>query len=96
MKKTLLLTFFIALSISFFSQNLRDTVISIPFANFSYSPQIPGGDFAKRFGFTNNVGINIGIKTAKNWQFEFEGNFLFSKNIREKTFYRFFKHQKDI
>lgn len=89
MKKTLLLAFFIALSISLFSQNLRDTTISIPFANFSYSPQIPGGDFAQRFGFTNNVGINIGLKTAKNWQFEFEGNFLFSKNIREKNILSF-------
>jgi len=89
MKKTLLFIFFIAWSISFYGQNLKDTIISIPFANFSYSPQIPGGDLAKRFGFTNNIGINIGIKTAKNWQFELEGNFLFSKNIREKNILSF-------
>ncbi len=83
MKKYLLLTFFFYLSLTLISQNLRDTTILIPFVNFSYSPQIPGGDFAKRFGFTNNIGINIGFKTAKNWQLELEGNFLFSKNIKE-------------
>ena len=89
MKQYLFATLLFTLSLTFFSQNLRDTTIAIPFANFSYSPQIPGGDFAKRFGFTNNVGINIGFKTAKNWQFEFEGNFLFSKNIKEQNILTF-------
>lgn len=70
-------------TLTFCAQNLKDTIISIPFINLSYSPQIPGGDFGKRFGLTNSVGVNFGIKTAKNWQIEFEGTFLFGNNVKE-------------
>lgn len=85
MKKLYLITFLIVTSTCLFSQNLRDTIINIPFINLSYSPQVPGGDFGKRFGLTNNIGLNFGIKTAKNWQFELEGNFLFGNNVKEDS-----------
>lgn len=84
-----ILFFFGALTVS--SQNLKDTIISIPFINLSYSPQVPGGDFAKRFGITNNIGLNFGIKTATNWQFELEGTFLFGNNIKEDSLLDFLK-----
>lgn len=85
MKKLYLFAFLFIFTISFSAQNLRDTIISIPFINLSYSPQIPGGDFAKRFGLTNNIGLNFGVKTAKNWQIEFEGNFLFGNRVKEDS-----------
>jgi len=85
MRRIFLFPFFLAVAFTSFSQNLNDTIISIPFVSLSYSPQIPGGDFAKRFGFTNNIGLNVGIKTANNWLFELEGNFLFSKNVKEDS-----------
>lgn len=91
MKKLYLIIFFSILTTSLFAQNLKDTVIRIPFINLSYSPQIPGGDFGKRFGLTNNIGLNFGIKTAKNWQFEFEGNFLFGNKIKEDSLLDFLR-----
>ncbi len=67
------------------AQNLRDTIISIPNINLSYSPQIPGGDYGKRFGFTNNIGLSFGIKTAKNWTIDLEGGFLFGNKLKEDS-----------
>lgn len=90
-KKLVLLLSFITLSILLSAQNLKDTVITIPFINLSYSPQLTGADFGKRFGLTNNVGLNVGIKTAKNWIFELEGNFLFGKKIKEDSILNFLK-----
>lgn len=88
MKKYIIILFLLNFTIVN-AQNLRDTIIGIPFFNLSYSPQIPAADYAKRFGFTNNIGLNIGIKTGKNWQIELEGNFMFGNKIKEDTILKF-------
>lgn len=82
-KKLLIIFSLLLFTLIASAQNLKDTIISIPFVNLSYSPQIPGGDFAKRFGLTHSVGLNFGVKTAKNWIFEFEGTFMFGKTVKE-------------
>lgn len=84
-KKLIFIFSFSILTVVVGAQNLKDTIISIPFINLSYSPQIPGADFGKRFGFTNSIGLSAGVKTAKNWTFELEGSFLFGKNIKEDS-----------
>ncbi len=86
-----LLCFSFLIFLNGFAQNLRKEGLSIPFFGLSYSGQLPGGDFGKRFGFTNNVGINFGVKTAKNWQFEFEGCFLFGNKIKEDSIIDFIR-----
>lgn len=91
MKKLLYISLLLLGTLTVNGQNLKDTIISIPFLNLSYSPQLTGGDFGKRFGFTNSVGLNFGIKTAKNWQFEVEGTFLFGNSIKEDSLLDFLK-----
>jgi len=91
MKQYLIYFIFILFTSVSFGQNLNDTLLNIPFINLSYSPQIPGGDFAKRFGLTNSIGLNFGLKTGKNWQFEFEGTFLFGNNIKEDNILDYLK-----
>ena len=66
-----------------FGQNIRDTVISAPLFSASYAFQIPGGNLSERFGVNNNIGFSAGIKHHSNWQFEVEGTFFFSSNVKD-------------
>lgn len=70
---------------TFKAQNIRDTTILAPVISASYAVQLPMLDMAKNFGINSCLGLNGGIKTAKNWQYEIEGGFLFSKNIKIST-----------
>jgi hypothetical protein len=40
---------------------------------------------SKSFGLNSSLGVNGGVKTAKNWQFELDGTFMFSKNVKVST-----------
>lgn len=56
---------------------------SIPFLYATYAAQMPGGNWAKQFGFSNEIGGGLGIKTKNNWMFSGEGTYLFGNNIKE-------------
>lgn len=64
------------------SKNLRDSSESIPFIKFQYSYLLPSGDFEDTYDQANVVGASFGFKTASNWQFELEGNFMFGAAIK--------------
>lgn len=74
---------FILSTVCSFGQNIRDTVISAPLFCASYAMQIPGADLSERFGINNNIGFSAGVKHHSNWQFEVEGTFFFSSNIKD-------------
>lgn len=44
--------------------------------------QMPGGDMAEYFGNSFNVGLGAAYKTSNNWRFGFDGQYLFSDNIK--------------
>ncbi len=67
------------------AQNIKDNCIFAPVFNTTYAVQFPLLDMSKSFGVNSNLGFSGGVKTAKNWQFELEGGFLFSKNVRVGT-----------
>lgn len=83
--KKLILSIILLTTTFLHAQNIRDTSILAPVISASYALQIPLLDMAETFGINSNIGVNGGVKTAKNWQFELEGTFLFSKNIKIPT-----------
>lgn len=64
------------------SKNHRDSSESIPFIRFQYAHLLPSGDFEETFDNSNSVGGAFGFKTASNFQFEIEGNFMFGSRIK--------------
>ncbi len=58
------------------------SVENIPFVRFQYSYHAPAGDFEARYGNSNEVGGAFGFKTIKNWLFEIEGGYHFTKQVK--------------
>lgn len=44
--------------------------------------QLPGGDMAKRYGFSMTGGTGVSFKTSSNWLFETEFNYLFGGDVK--------------
>ncbi len=85
LKLILLICCFLFCKTRYSAQNIKDTSIFAPVFNTTYAVQFPLLDMNKSFGVNSNLGFSGGVKTAKNWQFELEGSFLFSKNVRVGT-----------
>jgi hypothetical protein len=67
-----------------FSQaSLKDSSIFITEVKMSYAAFLPGADLADRFGFANNLGLDVTLKTKSEWTFGLQGTFIFGENIRE-------------
>lgn len=64
------------------NENEATSAENIPFIRFQYSYAAAGGDLESRFGNINSVGGAFGYKTKTNWEFEVEGNYLFSRDVR--------------
>lgn len=71
------------------SQNTEETkneekteAESIPFIRFQYNYSAAGGDMENRYGNIHSVGGAFGYKTKSNWEFEIEGNYMFSRNVK--------------
>lgn len=69
---------------SAFSQRARSDTssVTIPMIYGFYGYQWPGGDMAERFGSNSTVGPGFMVKTASNWIFGAEYNFLFGSNVK--------------
>lgn len=52
-------------------------------ASFSYSALLPVGELAKRFGFCNNIGLNLSYKVGNNWLIGVEGAYIFGSRVKE-------------
>ncbi len=77
--------FILLISLSFISkaQRLTDSCITAPYVSINFSGYIPFADMATRFGNCFAAGGTIGYKTKKNWFFELDFNYLFSRNVKE-------------
>jgi hypothetical protein len=92
MKYILLLVFFIA-SLGVNSQrNVKDSSISTPLVGIHYNAMWPGGDLAERYGFWNHIGISVGHKTATNWYYGLDANFMFGEKLNVENM---FAHLQD-
>lgn len=73
----------IILLLPFSIQAQLDSAIALPMVGIHIGGQLPGADMADRFGLNLNAGGHFMYKTKRNWLFSIEGNYLFSKNIKE-------------
>lgn len=87
--KTLKFLFILAFcswsAMSVFGQNkVNDTTLKIPMFYASYAFQYPGGDLADRFGVNSCITGGFQWKTASNWIFGGDFNFIFGNIIKDE------------
>jgi hypothetical protein len=65
------------------SQRVKsDSAVSIPMFYGFYGYQWPGSDMADRYGSNSTIGPGFMVKTASNWIFGAEYNYLFGSNVK--------------
>ncbi len=86
--KQLFLSLCLLLSVGAFAQKkpgvdtmVKDTAVGTFLVRVSYAAQVPTGDYAKRFGFTNHIGGSFAYKTRSNWIFSLGGHYVFGNNV---------------
>lgn len=84
MKKHLLFIL-IALVSKHFAQLTYDSSLTFPYFQIHGSLQMPGGDLKTRFGNNASVGGAFVYKLSNNFLFTIEGNYFFSKNVKENV-----------
>ncbi len=60
---------------------VKDTAVGTFLVRASYVAQIPVGDYADRFGFTNHIGGSFAYKTRSNWLFSLGGYYIFGNSV---------------
>lgn len=88
MKSRKIALIFFALSLAVISsavgqKSIRDSTISLSFLNVSYGGYSPGGDMARRFGFTSLIGGEVGYKLKNNFYGYTGAKFLFGADVKE-------------
>lgn len=62
---------------------LSDSAVTIPMFYGFYGYQWPGAELAERFGSNSTIGPGFMLKTASNWLFGAEYNYLFGSNVQD-------------
>ncbi len=62
--------------------DIRDSTIAAFVPHVSYSYQFPGGDIVDRYGDNSTIGIGLRYKTAKNFIYSIDVNFIFGNDIK--------------
>ncbi|GIV26809.1 MAG: hypothetical protein KatS3mg027_0623 [Bacteroidia bacterium] len=82
--KIIAFTFFLhLLYLKNVAQLTYDSSLTFPYFQFHASFQIPYGDLSKRFGNNMSVGGSTIYKLKSNYLFAIDGNYFFSKNVKE-------------
>jgi hypothetical protein len=80
--RILITSLILLFSLKSFSQgSFKDTTVSIPMIYGFYGYQWPGGDMKERFGSNSTIGPGFMWKTAGNWIWGAEYDFLFGQNV---------------
>ncbi len=66
-------------------QSIADSSIHFASLNLVYRGQVPGGDFADRFGFTSILGFEAGYKFDSNWYVQGGFSFMLNSPSREDS-----------
>mgnify|MGYP007022320032 CR=1 FL=1 len=62
----------------------KDTAVGSVLFRVAYAAQVPVGDYADRFGFTNHIGASVGFRTKSNWIFSLGGYYIFGVGVAGK------------
>ncbi|MFK8038075.1 MAG: hypothetical protein AB8B74_07285 [Crocinitomicaceae bacterium] len=68
-------------------RDLKSESVFTPIYGLTYKASLPGGDFAKRWGFSNALGAEINFKLKSNWSFGLESQFLFGNSFKELSIF---------
>jgi hypothetical protein len=82
---SLFFAFLLCASASQAQKSIQDSSISMGFISIVYNGSLPAGDFAKRFGYTSQIGAEGGFKLANNFYGYTGLKFLFGNDIRESV-----------
>ncbi len=66
-----------------YAQRISDTTIVAPYVSIHFAGQLPYMDMATRFGSNFAAGGTLGFKAPKNWIFEGDFSYMFSRNVKE-------------
>jgi hypothetical protein len=77
--------FSLLFNFSFSQKNVSDETINTFLVSVNYGLNMPTKELSERFGLLNNLGLNIGYKTKRNWIIGIESNFYFGKDIKENN-----------
>lgn len=78
----------ILLSVSVFAAaqfNVKDTAVRVSMFYPTYGFSMPGGDMAKRFGFSSEIGAGFMYKGTNGWSISIEGNFIFRDGVKNQS-----------
>lgn len=62
-----------------------DSAVGSALFRVEYTAQVPIGDYANRFGFTNHIGASAGYRTRSNWIFTVGGYYVFGNDVVDKN-----------
>jgi hypothetical protein len=63
--------------------SIADSTIQLFLITANYSAELPGADFAERFGTSHFLGASVSTKTSHNWKFTTSFDFLFGGRVKE-------------
>lgn len=63
-------------------RNIAKEAIPVTMFQVTYAAQFPGLDTRTDYGFTNTIGGSVIYKTASNWLFTGNGNFIFGNQLK--------------
>ena len=76
--------------------SIRDSSISFPMIGVTFSYELPAADMADRFGSNFSFGGVFQWKLKSNWLIGFEGNFIFSDEVKENKILHTRRQQAEI
>lgn len=82
MKNVLLLALLFH-SAGFGQLNVRDSSIRQLFAGINYKFNLPGGDFADRWGISHEIGLDVHHKFKNNLTVGIDGGFIFGNSLKD-------------
>ncbi len=65
--------------------SIKDSTVAAPMFQINYGMHIPGGDYADRFGWGQNVGLNFYYKTSSNWLWGANFTYLFGNQVKNEA-----------
>jgi hypothetical protein len=83
MKKTILfcILFLSVITRSNGQRHIKDSIIGTPWVAVHYGANWTEKDLALKFGFLNHIGTLAGYKTAHNWFYGLEANFIYGNTV---------------
>jgi hypothetical protein len=89
MNKAILSIVFSVFSFGLIAQvSVEDSIIATPMFYGNFAQQLPRGMLSERFGTNSYIGAGFMNKTAKNWMYGVDFNFIFGGNVKERDILR--------